>query len=105
MSKLVDRQFKQYDKLSRYSSFPIYYNTEDGKYVYGTTAYLRDDTPFLLHTVRLGDTYDSIALKYYNNPTKFWIICDFNRVLDTLKNPRVGDVLKIPVMSNIEYDI
>ena len=41
-----------------------------------------------------------IALWFYNNPTYYWVICDFNRILDPLKKPEIGTVLYIPTMGN-----
>ena len=74
MDVLKDKQYKNYDRLSRYSSFPIYYNTLDDKYCNGTISYLSDETDYTLYSVKHGDTYDSIALDYYNNPTYLWVI-------------------------------
>ena len=86
MSILINKRTKQYDKLSRYEGFPYYYHKLDDKHVYGTTAWLNDETPFTLHIVKKDDTIDKLALYYYNNPTLFWIICDFNRITDPYVN-------------------
>lgn len=105
MDVLKDKQYKSYDRLSRYSNFPIYYNTLNNKYCSGTTSYLSDETEYLLYTVELNDTYDSISLYHYNNPTYYWVICSFNRVADPLETPVPGSTLKIPIISNIEFNI
>ena len=47
MNILTDKQYKVYNRLSRYSLFPIYYNTLDDKYESSTTAYLDDSTEYL----------------------------------------------------------
>lgn len=104
MDKLIDKSYKTYDRLSRYSSFPYYYNTQDDKYVYGTVSYLDSTTPYQLYVVAKNDTYDSIALAFYNNPTYFWIICSFNRIQDPFTPPVVGTRLYIPVISGIEFE-
>lgn len=103
MDVLTNKQYKDYDKLSRYSAFPFYYHTQQEKYIYGKTAYLRDDTLYTTHTVTVGDTLDSLALHYYNNPTLFWIICSFNRINDPFIELVEGTTLKIPSISNIEF--
>ena len=103
-SVLSNESYKVYDKLSRYSSFPIYYQNLDNKYVYGVTAQLLESTPYSLHTVRKNDTLDTIALFYYNNPTYFWIIADFNRIQDPFEDLVEGQELKIPVFSSIRYE-
>lgn len=104
MSKLTEKSYKEYDSLSRYSNFPYYYHREDNKYVYGITAYLKDTTVYTNYTVKQGDTLDNLALEYYNNPTYYWIICSFNHIRNPFKPLVVGSVLKIPSISNIEFD-
>ena len=44
MDKLINKSYKNYNHFSRYSSFPYYYNVEDEKYIYGTTAQLDPNT-------------------------------------------------------------
>ena len=105
IDKVKNKSYKQYDKLSRYSAFPYYYHIADNKYIYGKTAYLKDTTVYSLYTVKRNDTLDSIALYYYNNPTLFWIICSFNHIRDPFIELTEGQQLKIPSISNIEFDI
>ena len=104
MDVLKNKTYKQYDRLSRYSNFPYYYNTLDNKFIYGTTKYLDDTTPYVLVKVKDRDTYDSLALDYYNNPTYFWIICSYNHIQDPFKTPKVGSFIKIPILSTISYE-
>lgn len=104
MDILKDKSYKQYDALSRYSPFPYYYNTRDKKYVYGTVTHLDNNTRYQLYEVKPNDTYDIIALKFYNNPTYFWVICDFNRIIDCFSSPEVGSKLKIPSLSNLVFE-
>lgn len=103
MDVLEKKAYKFYAKLSRYSSIPYYYQTLDNKYVYGTCLQLNENTPYKIHKVKQNDTYDSLALQYYNNPTYYWIICDFNRVQDPFTEPEIGIEIKIPTMSTIEF--
>ena len=105
MNVLMNENYKSYDYLSRYSSFPYYYNIKDDKYTYGITAQLRTDTTYVEHIVKQGETIDALALKYYNNPTKFWIICDFNRIQDPFIDLKPGQKLKMPIVTNLQYDI
>jgi len=102
---LINKTYKQYDKVSRYQEFPYYYNTLDDKYVYGLISHLKDTTTYSIHTVVKGDTLDSLALYYYNNPTYFWIIADFNRIHNVYKELVVGSQIKIPSYSDIEFDM
>ena len=104
MSILVNPTFKDYSYISRYSKFPYYYNTLDNKYIYGITSYLDDSTLYTLHTVSKGESFDSLALKYYNNPTLYWVICSYNHVQDPYKELTEGESLKIPVLSNIRFN-
>ena len=103
MDVLTHKQYKQYNYISRYSISPIYYHTLDDKYLVGRDKCLKDDTLYQTYKVLQGDTYDSIALRFYNNPTYYWIICSFNRILDPFENPVKGTLLKIPSLSNIKF--
>ena len=91
--------------LSRYTPFPFYYHRIDDKYVGGTTAYLKNTTVYSLHTVSRGETFDTLALDYYNNPTLYWVICSFNRIQDPFRELQEGEKIKIPSLSSIEFDI
>ena len=103
---LINKQHKSYDRVSRYSPFPIYYDSDNNKYVHGVTAHLDvDQTPYVAHVVKDGDTLDSISLYYYNNPTYYWVIADFNRIQDPFKQLKVGNTLNIPTFSAIHYDL
>lgn len=106
MDILINKNYKDYHRVSRYGLFPYYYNRMDGKYMYGITSHLKtDETSFVSHKVELGDTLDTLALYYYNNPTYYWVIADFNRIQDPFAELELGTILKIPTFSNIEYDI
>ena len=102
---LKDKQYIQYNYISRYSSFPIYYNTQDEKYIYGITSQLRDDTPYVEVKVEQGDNLDVLAEHYYGRPDYYWIIADFNRILDCLIDDLSSKykTLKLPVLSNIAF--
>lgn len=105
-SILAEKQYKDYNRVSRYSVFPYYYNRVDEKYIYGLTSQLKDtDTTYVNHTVVQGDTLDTLALYYFNNPTYYWVIADFNRIQDPYKDLTIGTVLRIPTFNNIEYDL
>lgn len=104
MEVLKNKQYRNYNRLSRYANFPYYYNSLDDKYVVGITAYLKDTTSYSVHTVVAGDTYDSLALYYYNNPTYYWIICSFNRIQDPFIEPEIGTTLRIPSISTIQFE-
>ena len=104
MEVLKNKSYTDSDQLSRYTPFPYYYHTKDNKYVRGITSYLKDTTVYSLYEVQRGDTFDSIALEYYNNPTLYWIICSFNHIQDPFKKPIEGTYIKIPTISTISYD-
>lgn len=104
MDVLTNKSYKDYSRLSRYSPFPTYYHTIDDKYVGGTTSYLKDTTLYSSYTVKEGDTFDTLALEFYNNPTLYWIICSFNHIQDPFRKLKVGEILKIPAISNIEFN-
>ena len=104
MEVLTTKAYKQYDRVSRYSVFPYYYNRKDKKYICGITSHLKtDDVNFVRHKVIEGDTLDTLALYYYNCPTYFWIIADFNNIIDPFEDLKLGQILKIPTFSNVEF--
>lgn len=103
--KLINKSYKRYNRLSRYNPFPYYYNTDDRKYIYGVTCQLKKDTTYVVHTVEHGDTLDSLSLAYYNNPTYFWIIADFNSIQDPYIKLEEGTTIKIPSFAGIEFDL
>ena len=104
-SVLKDKQYIQYDYISRYSSFPVFYNTKDNKYVYGITSQLRDDTPYVEVKIQPGDNLDNLAEHYYGRPDYYWIIADYNRIQDPLEE-LYGKytTLRVPVLSNISFE-
>ena len=78
---------------------------KEGKYNMSTSSWLKDTDNYEAYVVEEGDTYDSIALKKYNNPTYYWIICDFNRIVDPFVEPKPGDVLLLPAKGkNLEFE-
>ena len=76
----------------------------DNKYICGTTSYLKDTTNYQVYVVQPNDTYDSIALRAYGNPTYYWIICSFNHIQDSFSIPVPNSQLKLPVMTDIEFE-
>lgn len=103
MEVLKDKRYRSYDYFSRYASYPYYYNQVDNKYIYGTTSQIRKDTRYTAYTTKRGDTFDSIALDFYNNPTYYYLICDFNDIQDPFTVLQEGTVLRIPTFSNVVY--
>lgn len=103
MDVLSSKSYKQYSRISRYNSFPTYYHSIDDKYVYGITSWLSTDTPYIIYTVKQGDTWDSIALYRYGNSTYYWILTDFNRIQDCLQQPVEGQSIKIPTFSSLQF--
>ena len=104
MNVLRNKAYKDYSRLSRYGDIPYYYHSLDDKYITGTAAWLKNTTNYISHRVQMNDTLDTLALKYYNNPTYYWIIASFNRIHDPFEPLEVGAVIKIPSLSNIEFD-
>ena len=48
---------------------------------------------------------DKLAAYYYNNPTYYWIICDFNKIIDPFVEPKPGDILYLPARGkNLEFE-
>ena len=103
MDVLRNKTYKDFTRLSRYNNFPYYYHTIDDKYIVGTDAWLDDTTLYTSHIIQPTESLDSLALKYYNNPTYFWIIASFNRINDPFVKLVPGNIIKIPSISNIVF--
>ena len=132
MNVLSNKTIKTSDFFSRYNGFSYYYNKLsekkvyikdatgkyvideftgfpayqlEGKYNMSTSSWLKDTDDYEAYKVKEGDTYDSIALEKYNNPTYYWIICDFNRIVDPFIEPKPGDILYLPSRGkNLEFE-
>ena len=105
MDILKDKTYRDYDYTCRYSSTPYYYNIEDNKYMYGIGTQLDKDTPYVAHKVKDTDTLDYLSLKYYNNPTYFWIIAYFNDIFDVYEPlSKIFDIIKIPTITSIIFE-
>lgn len=102
--KLINETYKDYKRLSRYQNTPCFFNTYSNKNQCASSPWLKDDTTYSIHFVKSNETLDMIALYYYNNPTYYWIIADFNRIVDPFIELVEGQQLKIPVFSNIEFE-
>lgn len=105
MDKLINKKYANYNYTSRYISVPYYYDTEAKRYVYGIgEQFNRDSTSYVSHKVVQGDTLDSLALKYFNDPTTWWIIAYFNRINDPFINLQEKfTIINIPSATNVEF--
>ena len=62
------------------------------------------NTEYVSHIVKSNDTLNSLALKYYNNPTFWWVIAYFNDIQDPFKPLRNKyTTLKIPNIASVEF--
>jgi hypothetical protein len=105
MEVLKDRSIKNYNYTSRYAPFPYYYNSEDLKYVYGITSWLNLKTEYTVHDVSDQDTLDSIAFKYYGRPDLYWVIADFNRIIDPwIKLHENYNFVLVPALNGISFN-
>lgn len=104
MDALTNKSYKSYDYISRYASFPYYYNKLDSKYIYGITANVDQDISFVAHIVREQDTLDNLALTYYGRPDYYWVIADYNQIQDPYtKLWGKYSTIKIPTLSNVKF--
>lgn len=108
MDVLRNKSTKTSKYFSRYNGRNSYMNTLDvlskdslsGNVSYKehleTGKWLSHNNDYTTYVTKDGDTYDSLALKFYNNPTYYWIICDFNRIIDCMKPLKPNTTLYIP---------
>jgi hypothetical protein len=104
MDTLTNKRYQQYDYTSRYTDVPYYYDIINGRDVYGIGSNLSKTTSWVGHEVKPTDTLDTLALKYYNNATFWWIIAFFNDIQDPfIQLSDRFEVIKIPAISSIEF--
>ena len=104
MDTLKNKIYAKFDYLSRYTDIPYYYDTLQNKETYGIGTNLKTTSEFVTHKVKSNDTLHSLALKYYNNPTFWWVIAYFNNIQDAFKPLRNKyETLKIPSIASIEF--
>ena len=104
MDKLKNKVFISYDYTSRYAGVPNYFDALVERDVAGIGTAMRTDTPFIWHKLLDTDTLDSLALKYYNNPTYWWIIAYFNKVKDPFTPLQtLYKTIKIPTLASVAF--
>ena len=104
MDTLKNKNYAKFDYLSRYSNIPYYFDTLSGKEIFGIGTNLITDAEFVTHKVKPADTLNSLALKYYNNPTFWWIIAYFNNIQDAFTPiGKKYQTIKIPSITNIAF--
>lgn len=104
MDTLINKNYVHYDYLSRYEQVPTYYDTIEQRYVSGIGKNIDKNRSYFTYKVKPDDTLDKIALKYYNNPTYWWILAYFNDIQDALVDLAANfSVIKIPNIVNIDF--
>ncbi len=104
MDTLKNKKYETYDYTSRYTHVPYYYDTLDDREVYGIGSNMLKNISYVSHKVKEEDTLDYLALKYYNNPTFWWIIAYFNDIQDAFRPLyEYLDIIQIPSISSIEF--
>jgi len=104
MDVLRNKKVESFDYICRYTGVPYYYNSMDNKEIYGLGSNLIKTTGWVAHKVDPEDTLDSLALKYYSNPTYWWVIAFFNDIQDSfVKLFDYYKMIKIPNISSITF--
>ena len=104
MDTLKNKIYADFDYLSRYTNTPYYYDTLCGKDIYGIGTNMKTNIEYVSHKIKSNDTLHSLALKYYNNPTFWWVIAYFNNIQDPFKPLRDKfEIIKIPSITGVEF--
>lgn len=105
MDRLTNKRAESFDYTSRYTGVPYYYDKVANRDVYGIGQQIDFNTAYLSHSVRPGDTLDSLALVYYNNPTFWWAIAYFNKINDPFINLATKyRVIRIPAIASVVFE-
>ena len=104
MDTFKNKRYGTYTYTSRYTGIPYYYDTKAQRDVYGLIKPMLKNNAWAAHKVTQEDTLDSLALKYYNNPSYWWIIAFFNNIVDPfIKLREHYEIIKIPSISSITF--
>ena len=104
MDILTNKQYINTNYNNRYAHTPIYYNTEDNEWITGIGSNVFTNNNWVAHKVLPEDTLDKLALKYYANPTLWWVIAYYNNIQDAfVRLVEYYDIIKIPNIANIEF--
>lgn len=104
MDTLNKKRFETFNYVCRYTPVPYYFDTLGKRDVYGLTSNMVKTTAHYTHKVKDDDTLHGLALKYYNNPSYWWVIAYFNDIQDAfVKLSDHYQVLQIPSISSIEF--
>ena len=105
MDTLKNKRYNNFTYVSRYTGIPYYYDTQAQRDVYGLIKPMLKKTAWVAHKVEQEDSFDSLALKYYNNPTYWWVIAFFNNIPDPfIRLSSRFDIIKIPSISSIVFE-
>lgn len=104
MDVLKNETAHETDYISRYSVCNDYYHTLDEKYFTGIGYNLLKTSSYLEHKLKPTETLETLSLKYYNNPTYWWVIALFNDIEDSYINLMDKFIsIKIPQIANITF--
>ena len=105
MDTLKNKNYESYDYLSRYTQVPYYFDTIKQREVYGLgNNLIKDNVPYVSHKISSEDTLHSLALRYYNNPTYWWVIAYFNDIQDAFVSLKdYYTIIRIPNISSVTF--
>ena len=94
--------FPDLPKLSlyRYENFLNIYNDTDGTRFYNLLRSINifpanDSSLEDEYVVNLNDTWVYIAYRYYGTIHLWWLVCEYNRITNPVKQPEAGTKLKL----------
>ena len=104
MDTFTKKRYATFNYPNRYAGMPYYYDTKTQQDVFGIVKPMIKNVAWFAHKIIQDDTLDSLALKYYNNPTLWWVIAYFNDIVDPFIVLREHyDIIKIPSISSISF--
>lgn len=106
MDTLKNKKYLQYGYLCRYTGTPFYYDTIQERESAGIAQDISKDAPSFTHITKRGESLDALALKYYNNPTYWWIIAMFNNIQDAFIDNLKAQypLLQIPNIASVVFE-
>lgn len=91
---------------SRYARRPVGTDQDDRRFIGGRHQILKTSWPDnRAHTVQEGDTLWALAFRYLGDAELWWIIADFNGIVNPLKALQPGRVLIIPSQRTVHEEM
>lgn len=91
---------------SRYQNCVVIKEEDNTTWISGRSLITKKDfNDNIYYTWQEKDRYDLIAHKYYNDPSYWWVVAEFNNKMHFLDEPENGEVIVLPSLETLISEI